>query len=144
MTRRFPIFLFVCLLGFDVVNFLLQKTASNHAQGDGIAYARSLVTHPFLWIALAIGPIHLGVWTRIISRVDISLAYPLTSMSYPLTIFAAQLILHEHLRWTVWVGVVFITTGAAILGPRHGDAHSVKLADEDELVLSEEQCPSNL
>src|ERR1700729_4374207 len=116
MTRKFPLILFLCLLGFDMANFLLQKTASNRATGEGMAYIRSLLTHPWVWLALATAPLHLWTWTKILSQTDISLAQPLTSLSYPLTLLAAVFFLGERLNWQVWLGALMITAGAAVMG----------------------------
>ena len=95
---------FAVLLLLDTAAFLLQKFASAHAQGEGFAYYKSLLLHPWVWLALALGPVQLWLWTRILRNTDLSLAYPLTSLSYPLTMFCAMVFFQEHLLIPVWIG----------------------------------------
>ena len=55
-------------------------------------------------------------------RVDLSLAYPLTSVSVPLVMLAATLIFNEPLGWQVWAGALLITAGVALLGSTNEDS----------------------
>ncbi len=117
-----PYHLLGLLLLLDVSAFLLEKVASSKAgamtggEGAGRFYM-SLLTHPWAWAALALGPIQLWTWTRILSTVDISIAYPMSSLNYPLTLLGAVVILGERLTWPIWVGSILIMCGGIILGP---------------------------
>ena len=126
--KPFPYALFAILLALDVTVFLLQKTASQHASGRDAGFFVSLGLEPWTWCALILGPLQLLIWTRILEKVDISLAYPLTSLAYPLTLLSAQFILGESLGWQVWTGAIMITLGSAVMGHR-GPAEPVKQPD---------------
>lgn len=115
--HRPPYLLLAALLLLDVAAFLLEKVAANRGHGDGWAYYRSMARAPWMWGALAIGPFQLWTWTRILSKLDISLAYPLSSLSTPLTLVAAVLLLGERLHWQVWLGAGLVTIAVIILGP---------------------------
>ena len=116
LTRAYRPFALLLLL--DTAAFLLQKQASLHAQGEALAYYQSLLRHPWLWLALALGPMQLLLWTRILRRTDLSLAYPLTSLSYPVTMLCASLLFHEQVPLPVWAGGALITLGVGLLaGP---------------------------
>jgi drug/metabolite transporter (DMT)-like permease len=112
----FPYVLFGILLMLDVTVFLLEKTASDYATGQGARFFLSLALEFRTWAALALALMQLLIWTRILSCIDISLAYPLTSLVYPLTMLCAQFILGESLPWQVWIGALVITLGSAIMG----------------------------
>ncbi len=117
------IVLLIALLLLDVLVFVLQKFASNHAQGSTeAAYFLGLASHPWMWVALAIGPIQLWTWTRILGKVDLSLAYPITAISYPLTMAAAIVLLNEKLDWPIWLGAALITAGVWIMGTARAPA----------------------
>jgi uncharacterized membrane protein len=118
VTGKFPTISFLFLLACDVTNALLQKLASNGAGGEGWSYLLSLLEQPWVWLALALGPIQLWIWNRVLSKADMSLAQPLTSLSYPLTVLAAVGLFHERLPLQVWVGAGLITVGAVILSAR--------------------------
>jgi drug/metabolite transporter (DMT)-like permease len=120
-TRRpFPIFLFLVMLGLDVGTLLVDKAASDHAQGEGVAWAVSVMSQAWVWAVLLMKAGQLFTWTAILARVDISLAFPLTSLSYPLAMLAAIAVFHETLSWQIWLGGLLITAGAILMGPGSG------------------------
>ena len=51
-------------------------------------------------------------WMAVLKRYDLSLAYPLTAISFILSLFAGALIFHEAVPATRWIGVVLICAGA--------------------------------
>lgn len=122
MKQRFPLFLFALLMALDVAVFLMQKRASDAAVAVGGGYLWTIVTHLWAWTAIALAPLQLWTWTRILARADISYAYPLTALSVPLTMLASTLVLGERAPWPVWLGAGLITLGAALLRP--SEAHA--------------------
>ena len=120
--KNIPYLLFILLLALDVVIMLFQKLAANQAQEGSSSFYISLLTQPLAWISLGLAPIQLLVWTKILASTELSIAYPFSSLSYPLTMFVAQLTLGEHLNFKVWAGALLITLGVAIVGSRPGKA----------------------
>ena len=123
--RTIPYRLFAILLMLDVLVLVIEKTAALHAKGVPASFYLRLITQPWLWCGLALGPLQLWVWTRILARTELSLAYPVSSLSYPLTMVAAQLVFRESLSLTVWVGALFITLGVAIVSSTAVDHNAV-------------------
>jgi drug/metabolite transporter (DMT)-like permease len=117
-----PYLLLAALLCADAASFLCEKLACNRAGGDGWTFLGSVVGQPWLWAAWALAPIQLWMWTRILGRLDLSFAYPISGLSTLLTLPAATLLLGERLSWQVWTGALLITLGGAIIGPG-GKAH---------------------
>jgi drug/metabolite transporter (DMT)-like permease len=113
---KFPYLLFTALLCLDITTFLVEKTGSTHAAASGREFALAILTQPWLWLVLSLKLLQLFTWTRILATIDISLAFPLTGLAYPLTMLAAVVLLKEHLDWQVWLGGILITLGAAVLG----------------------------
>jgi multidrug transporter EmrE-like cation transporter len=54
-------------------------------------------------------------WLAVISRVDLSFAYPMLALGYVLVVFASWLFLHEPLSAVKLLGVAVICTGVIIL-----------------------------
>ncbi|MBR0534615.1 MAG: EamA family transporter [Bacteroidales bacterium] len=50
-------------------------------------------------------------WMAVLKRYDLSLAYPLTAISFVLSLFAGSLIFHEAIPATRWIGVVLVMVG---------------------------------
>ena len=59
----------------------------------------------------------LGVleWMVVLKHYDLSLAYPLTAISFILSLLAGLLIFHEVVPPTRWIGVVLIVVGAFLV-----------------------------
>ncbi len=113
------------LLTLDVVIMLFQKIATNHAQEGNPSFYMSLLAQPLAWIALGLAPLQLLVWIKILARTELSIAYPISSFSYPLTMLAAQFTLGEHLDFKVWAGALLITLGVAIVGGGAGKSDKI-------------------
>jgi len=86
--------------------------------GDATAFYMGVVTRPWIWLLVVIGPLQLWTWTRILKRADLSLAYPISSISYPATMIAAEIFFGERLSGLVWIGAALMTVGIAVLGTR--------------------------
>lgn len=98
--------------------FVLQKAASRTGGADdGWAYLVDMLRSPLLWVAIAMTPIQLWLWTVTLRRTDLGWAYPVTALAYPLTMIVALLAFGESYNWHVWLGAILITAGAAVLGP---------------------------
>lgn len=55
-------------------------------------------------------------WLVIVSRVPLSLAYPMVSFSYLLVVLAGRYIFHETVTAATWIGVLLICVGVATIG----------------------------
>ena len=114
--------LFVALLCLDISVMMLYKLVelkSVHAVTK-LQYYLSVLHQPWLYMGLGLSALQLWVWTRILARTDLSIAYPFSSLSYPLTMLAAVLFYHEFLPIKVWIGAIFISVGVSIIGSRTG------------------------
>lgn len=110
------------LITLDVTIMLLEKLSANIASDNGIYFYINLLCIPWTWLAIFLAAGQLWVWTRIIARTELSIAYPISSLSYPLTVLAAQLFLKEQFDLKIWIGVLFITIGVAIVGSKAEDS----------------------
>ena len=111
-----PLGLLTVLICLDVVVRILEKVAVLHsARSSHTAFAISLLKQPWWWLALVLGPLQLWVWIRTLARAKLSVAYPFSSLGYPLTMIAAWLVFGEQVGWRTWLGAGLITTGAAIV-----------------------------
>jgi len=65
-------------------------------------------------------------WLMVISRVRLSVAYPLISMSYFVVVFLSAVILRERVNWGLaTAGLVFISGGVSLIGLGMGKAGKV-------------------
>ena len=122
-SRQIPYGLFAVLLCLDVTVLLIEKRAALQVGASGATFAVGLVRQVWFWLGLALGPIQLWIWTRILSQTELSLAYPVSSISYPVTMLAAQLGFGEQLSARVWAGALCIAVGVAIVGSTAATRH---------------------
>jgi undecaprenyl phosphate-alpha-L-ara4N flippase subunit ArnE len=115
-SRRLPLAFFCILTLLDTTVFVLDKMASQHASIVGGPFYLRVITQPWIWLAFTLGPLQLFTWTKILKRIDLSLAYPLTTISYLATMLVSQLVFKESLGPRVWAGAILISVGVAVLG----------------------------
>jgi multidrug transporter EmrE-like cation transporter len=77
----------------------------------GFAVAAS----PYVLAGLACYGVSVAVWLLVLSRVEVSYAYPLLSIGYIVTAFAGGIFFHESIGTTRWAGIVVICCGVWLI-----------------------------
>jgi multidrug transporter EmrE-like cation transporter len=75
---------------------------------------RMAMTMPFV-AGVGLYVISLVVWIRGLSRVPVSLAYPMLSLGYVVNAIAAHYLFGEAVTLTRWLGIVFIILGVWLI-----------------------------
>jgi len=83
------------------------------AAGDTIIRT---VKEPRLWLGLTLFGISALFWLVVLSRVDLSVAYPFVGLSYIIVVLFSRLFLNEQVTALRWLGVVVVAVGIAIVG----------------------------
>ncbi|MCG6900601.1 MAG: EamA family transporter [Gammaproteobacteria bacterium] len=77
--------------------------------------ASQLMTEPWLWVGLGCYGISVIVWILALSRVDVSIAYPMLSVGYIVNAFAAYALFGEALTPARLLGIGIIILGVTVL-----------------------------
>jgi drug/metabolite transporter (DMT)-like permease len=75
-----------------------------------------ILMNPFIWfgfIGFGLGAVF---WLAVLSRVPLSLAYPILALSYFVVVVEAWLLLHERVTWQRLLGVGIIVAGVVVVG----------------------------
>ena len=72
-------------------------------------------THPKILAGVAMEAVFFGVLLYLLSRADVSLVWPLTSLGFVLTTLAARFYLGEQVSVLRWAGVGLIVLGAGLV-----------------------------
>jgi drug/metabolite transporter (DMT)-like permease len=56
-----------------------------------------------------------GLWLIALSRIEISYAFPLLSIGYPVVAVLSMLLLKERVTLSRWIAILVITAGVAII-----------------------------
>ncbi len=79
-----------------------------------------MLANPFIWMGLIGEFSALAFYLWVISRVPLSLAYPVLAMNYLVVVIESALFLGEHVSWMRVVGVAIIIFGVGIVGLSEG------------------------
>ncbi len=110
------------LLG-ATLNVLAQVTLKASTRGMArmdlgmvVSHWRELALNPLILLACTLYAISVVNWVVVLSRVDLSLAYPLcTAIAFVLTFIAGILVFGEHLTMWRLAGAALIVMGAFLL-----------------------------
>lgn len=80
-----------------------------------ISSAGSLVTNLWLWVGLICYGVSVVVWILALSRVDVSIAYPMLSIGYIVNAIAASHLFNEPLGIGKVIGIGIIIVGVYVL-----------------------------
>ncbi|MGH2806441.1 MAG: EamA family transporter [Actinomycetota bacterium] len=123
VSRAVSLGLLLVSVSFAVVGQLTLKSAMDSVGRIGRADLGSLgqtvlraAKEPKLWIGLFLFGISAVFWLVVLSRVRLSVAYPLVGISYIIIVALARFMLHEHVPVLRWVGVVIIALGIVVIG----------------------------
>jgi drug/metabolite transporter (DMT)-like permease len=98
-------------------NFSLSRGL--HQVGRLVSFSPWRYIQAFLHPMVAVGVLLLIVWLisqlSLLSRVDLSYALPVTSVSYVLTALMGEFLLHEEVSIVHWVAICFIGVGVGLV-----------------------------
>jgi drug/metabolite transporter (DMT)-like permease len=75
-----------------------------------------ILFNPFVFIGLALYFVSALLWLYVLSRIDLSFAYPMLSLSYVIVIFGSWMLFGEKISMTHGVGVAIIIFGVYLIG----------------------------
>ncbi len=119
MLQYLPIILFGVLL--NAVAQLALKQGMRQIGEFEFALANALPigwqvgTNPFVALGLLCYVVSVGVWILVLSRVEVSLAYPMLSIGYVVNALAAWWLFGENLTPTRIAGIAVICFGVWLL-----------------------------
>lgn len=70
---------------------------------------------PLVWIGLLLYGISAIFWLIVLSRVDLSFAYPMLGFSYVIVLIFSKIFLREEIATTRWIGAAIISVGVALV-----------------------------
>lgn len=101
--------------------FLKKGLGHTSLAADSLVATLSNLFHaiiqPWVMAGLALYVLSTFFWMTILSRVRLSVAYPLISMSYPVVVVLSAVVLKEPVHWSfAATGLVFISLGVTMIG----------------------------
>jgi len=84
------------------------------AGGDKLLFIGRLLLNPWIVSALAAALVASFTWMAAMTKLDLSHAYPFTSLAFVLVTIASAFVFHEPLTWPKLAGLALICAGIAI------------------------------
>lgn len=75
-----------------------------------------VVREPKVWLGLFLFGISAAFYLIVLSRIPLSVAYPLGGMQYLIVVGVSRYVLHEQVPGLRWVGVAIVTLGIVLIG----------------------------
>lgn len=108
--------------GFTVLNVVLLVTGQvlfklglNRIGALSLNNVFSVFLSPLIWTGLILYVVATLLWFAVLSRAQLSVVYPLQSLSYVLGLVASIVFLHEHVTPIRFVGVFVILCGVVLI-----------------------------
>lgn len=110
MNQFFAILLVVCATTIEAAGQLCFKKKSTRTE-DGDLGSR-------LWLAagMACMSIEAVIWTGVLKDMNVSIAYPMGSLSFVMVVLLSRIFLKERVQRERWIGVALILCGTVLLG----------------------------
>jgi multidrug transporter EmrE-like cation transporter len=138
------VLLVLCSVAPAVAGQLLLKYAIGRLSlsmetAGPVGYYLRLFTTPLVLLGFFMYGLSSLIWLFILSKLPLSLAYPLVSMGYVLVVFFSWLLLHEHVSIIRILGVFVICLGVTLLALSAPDYDAIEEAGT--LPAAEESAP---
>ncbi|MCW5654848.1 EamA family transporter [Hydrogenophaga sp.] len=104
-----------CVLLSSLAQIAMKRGMGAPAGGDvGATYLHAL-TSPMVWVGLVLYGAGAVLWLWVLSRLDVSVAYPLVSLGFVVTMAAGVLWLGEPFSWLRVGACTLIVIGVSLL-----------------------------
>lgn len=106
----------LCLLNtaLMVAGQVLFKLGSHGKELGSLMDMIKLLFSPIVLVALCLYGATTMLWLYILSKTDISFAYPIQALAFPVVLILSSLIFHETVGINRWIGVLVIVAGVYI------------------------------
>ncbi|MGH9414859.1 MAG: EamA family transporter [Terriglobales bacterium] len=119
------VFLLILIaIALEVAGQVFYKAGINQMPGMTGSPFRTWALPAFAWDALRNWRVLLGigiycaqaaVWWGVLSKVDLTYAFPLTSLSYVILLVVSRIFLNEHISMQRWLGTVAVVFGVFLI-----------------------------
>lgn len=111
-----PITTILCLLNtlLMVIGQTLFKIGSNGKQFDSVQNIIKVIFSPVILLALTIYAGTTILWLYILSKTELSFAYPIQALAFPLVLIISSILFHEQIPIQRWAGIALIFAGVYI------------------------------
>jgi len=114
------VFILTTVIATVMGQLVLKHAISRHGEipgniRDGLSFLIRALPDPLVILCFVFGFIAALAWIAAVSKSDLSFAYPFVSLSYPLVLLFASLLLNESVPVMRWIGILIIMFGIFVI-----------------------------
>ncbi len=109
-----PLFLLAAVLE-SIGQISFKKAAMANREAQGVHYYLRLAGNKWALGGIFSYGIEMILWVFLLSRIPLSIAFPLAGLQQLVIIFVSYLVLHERINKAEWLGAGLIAVGLSII-----------------------------
>jgi len=110
ILKWIPFFILVALAE-SAYQIFFKKGATEFNEISGIRFYLKLLKNRWIIAGLLVSLIEMILWVTLLSKIPLSLAFPVTGMQKIFLIFFTAFVLKEKVYKAEWIGIVLIALG---------------------------------
>lgn len=91
-----------------------KRSADFMNHNSHLQFPMNYITNPWFFIAVSLFGVSTLVWTQVLTKIPLSVAYPIVSCAYIFTVLGAFLIFDEKITHLGILGVLLIMAGISL------------------------------
>lgn len=91
-----------------------KRSADFISANPDISFPTYFLVNPWFYAAVGLFGLATIVWTQVLTKMPLSVAYPIASAAYILTVIGAAVFFHEQIGFQGILGVLLIMSGIAL------------------------------
>lgn len=91
-----------------------KRSADFINANPNLHFPMNYIANPWFYAAISLYMISTFVWTQVLTKLPLSVAYPIVSFAYILTVLGAFFFFHEKITHLGILGVFLIMTGISL------------------------------
>jgi multidrug transporter EmrE-like cation transporter len=98
---------------------LFFKQSADYINANpNLHFPMSYIANPWFYVAIFLYIISTFIWTQVLTKMPLSVAYPVVSFAYILTVLGAFFFFQEKISYLGILGIFFIMTGVSLTALR--------------------------
>ena len=103
------------VIGQLLLKYATTKTGELHLTKDTKNSLIKIISNKFIILGVGSYGLSALLWLIVLSKMDLSLAYPLVSSSYILVALASKIFFNEKISKLRWISIIIIMLGVILL-----------------------------
>lgn len=112
MQRNIALFMLLLTVIFNAIGQILFKTARFEHPDTSLM---SMFLYRETWLGFILYGLSAVCWLWVLSRTQLSFAYPVLALSFPIVVALSAVFFDEYITFFRWLGVAVIVLGVSLL-----------------------------